>query len=341
MPVQGTWNLFGQNLPDYGFTELLRQLAGKTPSAERATTFNNPAVYQAKGISTAPTGGPIASYNTDMPAPAANPAASYGGGGGVARPAPISGGGGGVDAAGLADLGRRNTIDSYRAQASGLRSSAQGNFDNILKAVNAFRDRSKTLFDNAGQEITNRGADILGSNARSAAELTGETRAKGRAFGLGDSSQFLNQGKLAANLAATQGNTVAKQGEEARANAADFQAHQDQAQNQENDANTYLRGANDRAASIDALGYNAADQQYQSSLNDIVNYQRQLAAINPLNAGGISQFNPDFSGIVNTINGVVGGNGAAPVSGATPQDFANPVNPTDIFALLKKRGLVN
>lgn len=52
--VQGTWGIGNFKLPDFGVTELLRMWAGKTPSAEATTTFNNPNVIRATMGSTAP-----------------------------------------------------------------------------------------------------------------------------------------------------------------------------------------------------------------------------------------------------------------------------------------------
>lgn len=341
MPVQGTW--FG--LPDYGITEMLRELAGKTPSAQVTTNFNNPAVYQARQQQS------FAGNNLAVPAvkgvstqqtPTNNPqnfAIGGGGGGGGAGGGQPTGGGSGISEQDLAAARRRSMIDSYRAQASNLRNEGQSTFDNILKAVNAFRDRSKEQFTNAGQEIVNRASGILGQNARDAAETEGEARARGRALGLGDSSKFNLQNKVAGNLAATQGNTIAKRGEEDRSNLALLNERNDQAQGQEDQANTYLKGVRDRASALENAGYDAADETYSSALNDIVNYQRQLAAINPVNAQGLTQYAPNFSGITNTINGILSGLGGG-TGGSNPDDFANPVNPTNIFDILKKKGLV-
>lgn len=243
----------------------------------------------------------------------------------------------GVDELALAEQARRNRINSFKAQAGNLKSQAQGAFDNILKQVNAFRERNKTLFDNAGQEITNRASQILGQNARTAVESAGEARARARALGLGDSSKFSLQNKVQGNLASTQGNTLARRGEEERSNQNLFQERQDQAQGQENEANTYLRNALDRATTVENTGYDAAEEVFSNSLNDIVNYQRQLAAINPVQAANLTQYTPNFSGIANTINSVLSGMRGR---GTTEQDFGNPVNPTDIYSLLRKRGLV-
>ena len=250
----------------------------------------------------------------------------------------VNAGGGSSDALALAEAARRNRINAAKSQAANLRSEGQSTFDNLLKSINAFRERSGTLKTNAGQEITNRSSDILGSNARTGRELEGETRSKGRALGLGDSSKFIAQNKLAGNLAATQGNTIARRGEEDRSNEALFQERQDEAQGQEDTAGTYLKGINDRATTVENTGYDAGEEIFGNSLNDIVNYQRTLAAIQPLQAGGLSQYTPDFSGIASKLGGVLGGGGGAQT---TEDSFANPVNPTDVFSLLKKRGLVS
>lgn len=343
MPVQGTWNLFGQNLPDYGFTELLREIAGKRPSAQATTNFNNPAVYQARNQQS------FAGNNLAAPAqrsgggtttPTNNPAALIGGGGGGGGGGVPTGdaGGGAIDERALAEARRRSMIDSYKAQAGNLRNQGKSTFDNLLSAVNAFRTRAGEQFSNAGQEIINRSSSILGENARNNNQQEGQIRAKGRALGLGDSSKLNLQSRLSGNFAATQGNTIAKRGEEDRANMALKNERYDQAQNQENEANTYLKGVNDRATALENSGYDRADEEYASNLNDIVNYTRQLAAINPVNAGGLTQYAPSFDGIANTINNVLAGmNGGG---GSTEEDFGNPVNPTNIFDILKRRGLV-
>lgn len=328
-PVQGTWF----NLPDYGFTELLRDVAGKRPSAEVTTNFNNPAVIRAQGITTAPPVQNKTNQTTNKPLQPLQPLRANNT---PAAPQQVTNPG--VNEAELAAQRRRSMIDSYRSQANNLRNEAQGTFDNILKQVNSFRDRSKTLYNDAGQEIVNRASGILGENARNAVQQEGEARARGRALGLGDSSKLNLQNRLAGNFAATQGNTIARRGEEDRANSANYQERLDQAQGQENEANTYLKGARDRATALENAGYDAADETYAGALNDIVNYSRSLAAINPVNVGGLTQYAPNFSGISNTVNNVLSslkGGGQN-----SEDDFANPVNPQDIFSILKQRGLV-
>lgn len=319
--------------PEYGWSERLNNnqptvFTGYTPQS------------QAKGLDTwryehfeKPKGG--GSQSTPTPAPVTSGYRSVS----PTSPTPtLPTNTGGVDEVALAEQARRNRINSYKAQAGNLRSQAQGSFDNILKQVNAFRDRSKTQWSNAGQEITNRASGILGSNARTAVEAAGDARARGRALGLGDSSKFNLQNKVQGNLASTQGATVARRGEEDRSNQNLFQERNDQAQGQENEANSYLKNAMDRATTVENTGYDAGEEVFGNALNDIVNYQRQLAAIKPVQAEGLTQYAPNFSGITNTINGILSGMGGS--RGTSEEDFGNPVNPTDVFSLLKKRGLI-
>jgi len=277
---------------------------------------------------------PPANDQTTTP-PGGGGAFSAPGGGGAGDQ---GGGGGQVDELALAEAARRNRINSYKAQAGNIRSQAQGAFDNILKAVAAFRDRSKTQYDTAGQEITNNASEILGSNARTATEAAGSARSRGRAMGLGDSSKFALQNKVQGNLASTQGSTIARRGEEESSNRNLFQERNDQAQGQEDEANTYLKNANDRATTVENTGYDAGEEVFTSALNDIVNYQRQLAAVKPVQAEGLQQYAPNFGGIANTINGVLDGLGGG--RGVTEEQMGNPVNPTNVFDILKRRGLV-
>lgn len=320
-------------LPERGWSERANnnqptKYTGYTPQSQAAglDQWRNVHFQQPKG------GGGQVLSTTDTTIPT--------GGGGTQRMAAAPGGGmpGGVDEAELARRARENRINSARAQAGQLRGEAQGVFDNILKAVNAFRERNQNLFSTAGQEITNRASQILGSNARTAQEAAGTARARGRAMGLGDSSKFNLQNKVEGNLASTQGSTIARRGEEERSNRNLFDERQDQAQSQENEANTYLKSANERAGLIERSGFDTADEVFDNALNDIVNYQRQLAAINPVNAQGLTQYAPNFNGITNTINGVLDGMGNG--GGVSEADMGNPVNPTDVFSLLRRRGLV-
>lgn len=327
----------GLNLPEKGYSE---RAAGGRPTTFTGYTPQS----QAAGLDTwrqvhfeQPKGGGGTGQTLGDTTQTQNFSAPGGGSGAPAGG--DQGGGGNVDELALAEAARRNRINSYKAQAGNIRSQAQGAFDNILKAIGAFRERAKTQYDTAGQEITNNASEILGSNARTAREAAGSARARGRALGLGDSSKFQLQNKVEGNLASTQGNTIARRGEEEASNRNLFQERQDQAQGQENEANSYLKNALDRATTVENTGYDAGEEVFTSALNDIVNYQRQLAALKPVQAEGLTQYTPNFGGIANTINGVLNGLGGRG-GGATENDFANPVNPTNVFDLLKRRGLV-
>ena len=319
-PYQTPKNVYGNT------SGLLAAGTGKAPStsftpSNRGLTVSSQG--DVKGISTNNnSNGPGAGYNYDS--------------NGTKVATDVNRGGGNADAVALAEMARRNRINAAKSQAANLRSEGQSTFDNILKSINAFRERSNTLKTNAGQEIVNRASSILGSNARTGRELEGETRARGRALGLGDSSKFINQNKLASNLAATQGNTRARQGEEDRANSALFDERQDQAQTQEDNAGTYLKGINDRATTVENTGYDSGEEIFGNALNDIVNYQRTLATINP-NTAGLTQYSPDFSGITSKLSSVLDG---ASGGQTTEDNFANPATTTNIMDILRKKGFV-
>lgn len=326
---QGSWGT-----PELGLTEKVGSLLRRPtdPASGGSQVFSGGTNPRPNAPMSVPSGQVMGANDT-----ATNRLVNTGGGG---SPAGGQGGSpmGGQNELQLADMARQNRVNSYKAQAGNIRGQAQGAFENILKSIGAFRDRSKTQYDTAGQEITNSASQILGSNARTANETAGSARARGRAMGLGDSSKFNLQNKVEGNLASTQGATIARRGEQDAANRNLLQERQDQAQNQQNEADTYLRGANDRATTIENAGQSAGDEVYGNALNDIVNYQRQLAAINPVQAGGLQQFSPNFSGIANTINSVLSGLTGGGQTGA--QEAGNPVNPTSVFDLLKRRGMV-
>lgn len=241
----------------------------------------------------------------------------------------------------LAEQARRNRIDSIRAQAGATRDAAQSNFQRILDAVKAYRDRAGTLRTNSNQENIDTASQILGSNARSGREAAGQARAQGRAMGLGDSSKFLKQNQLRGDLVAQQGATIAQRGQNERTNDALYQERLDQAQDQERSANNALSAATTEAANLEKFGYDQAENDYQSALNNILNYQRQLAALTPLNSSGLTSSAPDYSGILNGVNSALAAtNAASTVGNQAGNSAANPVNPTNIFDLIRNRGLL-
>lgn len=333
-PHTGSWGT-----PDFGLTELLAKALGAG-----STNQNGSDIFPNRPNQAPP---PKIDTRTNT--------INTGGGAGYSAPA-ASGGGqlGGGDQNGV-DLARqaydqrvnaiRDLFGQTKQRATDIRSEAETTFADLLKAVGAFRERAGTQFSNAGQEITNNASELLGTNARTAQEQEGDLRAKGRALGLGDSSKFQQQTGLAGRLAATQGNTLSRRGEENRSNRGVYDERLDQAQGQEDEAGRYKTSLFDEARRIENTGVDqfgdnleAANNTFGSSLNNILNYQRQLAAIQPLQAGGLSQYTPDFSGIQNTITNILGGGTPAPTSGG--DIAANLAAPTTIAELLKRnRGL--
>ena len=304
MPHKGSWGL-----PDFGFTELLQKIL--QPNQVYASSGGS----NLSGLNTPVGGGPqtlgASTANTRTPSGTGSLGGSY--------PPDIQGGrlptsGGGGQTLGAQtqapqmDNGERIARMRYDADLSNarnIRGQGQNTFDTLMKAITGFRDRAGTQFANAGQEITNTAGETLGSNARAADELSGQARARGRAMGLGDSSKFGLQNKVDANLASMQGSVNARRGENEAANRDVYDERLGQADTQEGEAGNYLRSINDFVSNLE----NQSAATYGGNLDNVLNYQRQIAALNPLNAGGLSQMTPDFSGIQNTLNGILGGVG--------------------------------
>ncbi len=221
----------------------------------------------------------------------------------------------------------RSAID----QANKIRTSGRATIEDLLKSVAGFRDRAKTQFANAGQQITNTASELLGSAANTAYELAGQGRAQGRALQLGDSSKFNRQQKVNAGLAATQGATLANRGENERANQGQLDERYGQADQQEGSINTYRRGIEDQASAVEAAGVD----NYGSALNSLIQYQQQLAGLNPMNAGGLQQYAPNTNGLQNALGAVLSSQAARPIAGGDMG--GNLANPTDIATLLRQR----
>lgn len=236
----------------------------------------------------------------------------------------------------------QNIFGAAKQRAGDFRSSGQATFDNLLKSIGAFRERAGTLKANSAQEITDTASGILGSNARSAREAAGQSRALGRAQGLGDSSKFNAQNRVTSSLLGTQGSTLANRGQNERANDALYQERQDQAQSQEDTANTYLKGINDQANAIentalDQFGedYGQADLSFASMLNEIQNRNNALSSLQPADASTLTPYANNTSGITNTINGILSNYGGAG-STATADMGANPVSDPRYLEYLKR-----
>lgn len=187
-------------------------------------------------------------------------------------------------------------FQSALANARSVRDRGLQTFNDILKSVNAFRDRSLNLRDTGNQEVINRAAENLGSNATTAQQLAASANAQGRNLGL---SSRLNLGqRILGNLQQTQGNTLANRGENLRENENLYQSRLSEADQQEADANRYRQEVESEVNRLEAGGLS----DYTSALQNIVDRANALASINPLNAAGLTNFVPDMSGIVNTLN---------------------------------------
>lgn len=337
------------------FQDLMRRFASPVESFVRNNIFGGGQPAQQQPLaSPLPTSGQPIGQNLPVYGPAyPGPITSLGGGGGNRNPQPTQPAAPqGPSEQDLAQQAYNNRINAVRSlfdrtkqQANDIRGQAAKTFEDLIKAVGAFRERATTQFNNAGQEITNRSSEILGQNARTGQEALGTSRAIGRALGLGDSSKFNQQNKVIASLAGTQGNTLAKKGEENRANQALLQERNDQAQANEDEAGRYRTAVEDEArrletTGIDQFGENidAASSTLGNSLNSIINYQRQLAAIAPLQAGGLTQMAPNFDGIVNTLNGVLP-NATGAAAPTTLDGAVNINNDPSYQEYLKRRGL--
>ena len=238
------------------------------------------------------------------------------------------------------DTGQDFAYEAWRSaidQANRIRNSGRATFDDLIKAVGAFRDRAKTQRDDSGQEITNRFGEIMGQTGLMGRQTATDAARRGRALGLGDSSKFRNQNLVAGNLALQQGGNLAKRGENERANEALYQERLDQAQGQEDQANRYLRDINDYASGVETQGMH----NYANTLSSLIDRANQLAALKPLNAGSLQAYQTDTSGLTNVLNGLLGSMQSRQISGGDMA--ANLANPVDIFSLndpRRNRGLV-
>lgn len=249
---------------------------------------------------------------------------------GGAYPTSPSGGGGPSTEEQLAMSRYNNDLSTARS----IREQGQQTFQTLLDSINKFRDRAQTGFNNAGQQIVDTASSTLGSNARTGQELLGTSRAMGRAMGLGDSSKFNAQNKVLANLGGTQGNVLATKGQNDRANTLNLQANNDVANTNESNANTYLKGVNDNVSNLE----NTAATTYGGNLDNIIQYQRQLAALQPLSTANVTTTTPNFSNVSNTLNGLLGGLVGGGTSGVSADTAANAfTSPSD--AIRKLMGL--
>lgn len=316
----------------FGFEDLLKGLANGGLTANTGGGSQVPVPY-----ANTPAG--ITAYaNKQYPTPIKTIAS--GGPTQQTTQAPVQQGGG--DPAG-ADLALQ-AFNVARQQASDFRNRGQDTFNTILKSIQDFRDRSNTNFTNAGQEITDNSSNILGTNANNAQQLVGKSTGQARSLGLGLSSRANLGQSILNNLGTTQGSVLAKTGEQNAANRADLAGNLATADTKASENNNYLQSVNDAANNVESAGVN----NYGSALNGILNFQRSIAALNSSSAANLT---PDFSGIQNTLSGILGGNGipsttTAGVSNPSTTASANPVTLNPFDAILaeqrkKQQGLVN
>jgi hypothetical protein len=197
-----------------------------------------------------------------------------------------------------------------------------------MDSINKFRDRAQGLYNSADQAITNTAAENLGADARTGQELQGTSRAMGRALGLGDSSKMNAQNKILANLAGTQGSVMATKGENQTANTNNLQAQNDTADTNEQNANNYMQTVTNGRNQIEAGG----QANYDSALQNIVNYNNQIAALQGnVNPSSLTQMNPNFSTVQNTLTPGLTLPTATATTGTDASLAANPVTDPNIL----------
>ena len=149
--VPGTWGIGGFKLPDFGVTELVRQILGKTASAEQTTKYNNPNVIRATIGSTAPatvnkqTAPQITTQVSTAPVPSGGSPQPSGG-----SPSGGDGGGGGQQASSGPSI--QDIINSAYDAEQGVLNQAEGN---VKGQAQTATDQLKTENQNANTSIQN------------------------------------------------------------------------------------------------------------------------------------------------------------------------------------------
>ena len=360
----GSWSVLGVPTPDFGVTEAVggsnilptnvQNVASNVvksatngmvnigSGASGASTLNSGKVLAAETVAPGNPGGyPVVTGG--------GPDASGGTGAGTGAGAGAGTGSNPNDPAladsayALAQQRIQNIFNYDKAQADMERTNAVNRFNDILSAVDAFKKQAQTQFTNAGQEITNTASDLLHGNATNAADLVGKATGQARSLGLGLSSRLnLGQG-LMQNLESTQGNTMAKKGEQDRANQVQLDQRNDTGDAQVRDATTAEQNTLAAADQLDrksVADYGTNESQagldFGNMLNNIVNYNRSLQAMTPVDSGSLTAYNPDMSGIVNTINSVISGLPTTTTASEAPATLASSNSLTDI---MKRLGL--
>jgi hypothetical protein len=240
----------------------------------------------------------------------------------------------------------QDLFNTQKQAAADELSSGQTRLNDILSAINDYKNEAQTNFTNSGQQITNQASDILHGNAVNAKDLVGKAVGSARSLGLGLSSRInLGQG-LMQNLESTQGNTMAKAGEQNAANQANLTANQNTAKQNEDTAQANFQDVQNevnRLNNANVAGYGTnldqATTDFAGMLNNIVNYNRSLTALTL--PGSPTAANPDMSGIENTLATVLGGLPSTTTANSGANTPTNLAQPTSLLDLLKKQGLYN
>lgn len=187
--TEGTWNLGGYNLPDYGWTEGIRELFGKNPSAQVTTFLNNPLQIQARqaeatrqavssGSNTGNYSGILnidtSSGNTN-PAPAPSGGSSGGGGGGSTTQAPSQMGVTERNSWAIANgyTGWDDYINNARSQQNGtaaLDAEANALYD---QGMNEFARQEAQMNENKTADFTNLNSNVANQESKLKAEGEG------------------------------------------------------------------------------------------------------------------------------------------------------------------------
>ena len=239
-----------------------------------------------------------------------------------------------------AQLALEAQINAAKSQAQDVRNEGQNTFNTLLDQIGKYRQRAQDAYTDANTNIVGDANNNVAGNAASAIDNAADVNRISRGLGL---SSAINLGQKFQNArASTVGNVRAAETDNKNQNQQQLNTENSNADTQESQANDYLKQINDQANEVENGGFGSALSGYTGALNDIVNYQRQLAAINPLSAGSISTMTPNFSGVVNTLNNVLSTAGLPNGGNTTSANVsANPVNPVDIASLLKSRGILN
>jgi len=355
MAVQGTWNIGGYNLPDRGYTEWLRSLLGKPLSAEVQTTFNNPAVAQAvggsapaiKGASTTTQGprpigilkdgrtlwsdGTITGTPTETPT-GTSTGTSTGTPTGTPTETPT-----GTPTPEL-DLYTQQWLaglEAAKRQAQSLRNQGQNTFQRLIDAARGYSERAAELRDLGSQQITNTFNELAGGNARLGQDARQQALLRARAGGYGDSSKLGLLNQVTGNLAGMQGSALARKGENEALNLADYKAREAEAEQQRKAAQDYMTGIEEAAGELERQGIQNVGYDYGLNLSGLAQRLQAMQAMNPLNAQSLTQYTPDYSGLTNTLNSLLGGLTAQNRASGADQALT-AVQPTTYQELLRR-----